>query len=608
MVHRFALCAALVSMLVACGDDGSSGGDNTPTNTGSVDAGTDANAQDAGDQDTGSQDVGADGSVEPGYEVWASDQSNSVAGAGRGTDGSYIWIWDSADVQAQLSSGVSATPLGCVEGEVGPCDLHDVFPGALEQLGADGQPTGATLAELDGFGRLHGMLPDPQNLYVTVNIFAPGGGYVGIIDTRTKEAVALFRASQSSSGSGDNTRSVHMSFWTADGSAVVVANLHGKLLERIDVTRDAEGNLTSAVFNRSATLGVGRGMSITESATAFRGLNQHGNGLIGEVSGDYDMTAGLGDLTPGGVCKENGCEAGDDAPNGGRPNNVIICPITSTHGLAYITMGGGGLLVADTRETPMAIRGEYGNATINGAGCGGGQTGDWMWINAGVSASEAGGVWSTFTMYRLDDTRFGTTNPPDTPAPELVFRDPSNTAHGGGQTGAESNMTGQLPGTTTRRDAHGVAVTVDSAYIHNVDRVRNVVEVFDVAGERTTYDLTSEDGQGNGVGPCAAASVTDDPGLPINDPAPDLLQRTPDGKHLMIAFRGPAPVSVTHSAQGSCPGVGIVELLDGGRLGRLVGVLRTTNTVDDAPVSAPGGHAYTGAERSDIHAATVIQR
>ena len=48
----------------------------------------------------------ADGS---GYEVWASDQSNSVAGApGPGRNGSFLWIWDSADIEAQLAGGPDA--------------------------------------------------------------------------------------------------------------------------------------------------------------------------------------------------------------------------------------------------------------------------------------------------------------------------------------------------------------------------------------------------------------------------------------------------------------------------------------------------------------------
>jgi hypothetical protein len=190
-----------------------------------------------------------------------------------------------------------------------------------------------------------------------------------------------------------------------------------------------------------------------------------------------------------------------------------------------------------------------------------------------------------------------------------VIIDAGNTATGGSQFGDTANLTGQLPGVTTRRDSHGMAATVDGQYVHTVDRIQNVVEVFDVdTYERSSYDLTSADGQGNGLGGCAARSVSDDAGLPGNDPAPDLMEETPDGRYLMVALHGPAPVSVQHSAQGSCPGVGIVELLEGGRLGRMVDVLRTTNTVDTAPAAAPNGHPYAGAERSDVHGAIVVEK
>ena len=37
--------------------------------------------------------------------------------------------------------------------------------------------------------------------------------------------------------------------------ALLLANLHGKILERIDITRDADGNITNANFNRAASLG-----------------------------------------------------------------------------------------------------------------------------------------------------------------------------------------------------------------------------------------------------------------------------------------------------------------------------------------------------------------
>lgn len=212
-------------------------------------------------QDTPSGGYGGDDAP---YEVWGSDQSNSVAGVETaGTNGSFIWIWDSSDIEEQLAGGPPATPLGCAGGsDVGPCDLLDVFPGTLVEVDSDGNPTGAKLAELESFGRLHGMLPDPFGRYVSANIFASGGGYVGIIDTVTKEAIALFRATGTNVGGGVDVRSAHMSVWATDGSHLIVANLNGKLLERIDVTRDVDHTITSATFNRAASLGVGQSMKV----------------------------------------------------------------------------------------------------------------------------------------------------------------------------------------------------------------------------------------------------------------------------------------------------------------------------------------------------------
>ena len=79
---------------------------------------------------------------------------------------------------------------------------------------------------------------------------------------------------------------------------------------------------------------------------------------------------------------------------------------------------------------------------------------------------------------------------------------------------------------------------------------------------------------------------------------------------MMLSLRGPAPVSATHSAQGSCPGVGIVELNDGGASGSLVGVLRSINEIEDTVgvVSPSGGIPYVGKERSDVHDVVVIKK
>ena len=507
---------------------------------------------------------GKKGGKSSAYEVWASDQSNSVADAGAlGIKGSFLWIWDSDDIEEQLDGGYDAEPIGCKPGTKGPCDLLDLFPQDLEE-----STSGMQLKDLTGFGRLHGVIADPQQRYVAANIFAPNGGYLGVIDTHTKEAVALFRVTELS-----GSRSVHMSLWNFDGSAILVANLNGRAIERINVFRDKHGTIKQVVFDKSATLGLGQGQAVTAEAAYFSGLNAHGNPLLGQVAGSYD-NADLSDLTPLGVCKENGC--GGTNPNdgamGGRPANLPICPIPSEDTDAlYITLAGGGLFVADSSQTPMKIVGEYGNNVVYGAGCGGVQAGGKMHLNSGVSASGAGADQSMFTVWQYNDADYlgSTPNAENEPLPAVVFEDEGNTAALGNIGGQPPNPSGQLPGVTTRRDSHGAAPTVDGEYVHVVDRIQNVVEAFDVETfERFTYDLTSKNGQ-TGLygkpGACEAKSVMDDANLPSNDPAPDLMEETPDGKYLMIALRGPAPVSVAHSAQGSCPGVGIVELRGKGR-------------------------------------------
>ena len=219
------------------------------------------------------------------YEVYGSDQSNSVAGeSSRGVNGSYMWIWRSEDVEKQIATGVPAMPIGC-DGTntpgMGPCDLKDVFPGDLVEVDANGMETGDTLDNLPAFGRLHGMIADPQQKYMNINSFVPGGGYVGIMDGVTKQAVALFRVTQTDAGLSGTGRSLHMSFWNSDGSALLLANLHGRILERIDITRDADGTITGADYDLGASLNVGAALGgIADAATAFTGP-----GMVSTVSG-----------------------------------------------------------------------------------------------------------------------------------------------------------------------------------------------------------------------------------------------------------------------------------------------------------------------------------
>jgi hypothetical protein len=407
--------------------------------------------------------------------------------------------------------------------------------------------------------------------------------------------------------------------YDVDGTHCIVANLNGKAVERINIERDFEGDITAAYFVTDASLGLGKGMSVVEPATYFIGQNAYGRALIGGVVGTYEH-ADLDDKTPNGKCKENGCDcdADDDCDGsaGGRANNLPICPVPGQGGTLYITLAGGGMLIGDTTTTPMRIVGEYGQNIVYGAGCSGvevvnARKENKMYIDSGISASPAGATQSNFAIWEFENTDFltGESQPENFPVPIVVFEDvDGNTATLGNQNGQNVAIEdGQLPDETVRRDSHGATPTVDGKYVHTVDRIQGEVYVFDTVSLKGQFEYSLRE-----TGVCEASAVQDDPDLPLNDPAPDLTESTPDGMYVAIAFRGPAPVTVNHSTQGSCPGVGIVRLTKGGKSGELVTILRTTNLVTDVftgtagGVTVPGGINYKGMERSDIHDTTVI--
>ena len=71
---------------------------------------------------------------------------------------------------------------------------------------------------------------------------------------------------------------------------------------------------------------------------------------------------------------------------------------------------------------------------------------------------------------------------------------------------------------------------------------------------------------------------------------PDLVDVAPSGDRLFVAFRGPVPLSGDpHNAIGSTPGVGIIQLTDGGKAGALVSILRVANP-DQQPKQQPDPH------------------
>ena len=520
-----------------------------------------------------------------GWEVWAGDQSDSAdisADNPTGTYGSRILIYESSDILAAPPGWYAED-----DPEYGPTVVHatDVFPSAFEELGVNVR-------------RLHGMMPQPTtHRYVAASFFGPGAGMVGIIDaegqcTRSADghrgcariqgdpesAAKLGKALFRTTGPEGSAPSNHMSFFSADGTKLIVANLAAKLLERIDY--DAETD--TFTFNKAATLDLVGGRDLT-AMEAEADSTLAGGRVAGEYSNFQSTT------TPSGALKEGP----------GRPNNVVVCPaISSDNQHVYVTFGGGGLFVVDITTEPMTIVAEYTNDVISAAGCGGIEGAGFMHLNAGVSASGAGADDSTFIMYRLPLDYPEGGNPhtvPNTP-PAVKFYEEKTL-----------NITDEAK-LSERRDAHGLAISTNSRYLYQFDRIQNKAEVFDMGKIINDPAATLEEqaiahvgaidltGSGHCVGEGAPFVNQDGAGYQYNDdPAPDHAEVTPDGRMILVAFRGSIPVSVKHAGLGSCPGFGLVTLSgDGGSTGKLTHVFRTF--LPDA----------TGTRNlSDIHAAVV---
>jgi hypothetical protein len=241
--------------------------------------------------------------------------------------------------------------------------------------------------------------------------------------------------------------------------------------------------------------------------------------------------------TPNGVA----CQA-----PGIRPDNAPICPfVASDNGPAFVTLRGGGLLVVDHTATPMAIVGEYDQNNIGPNGCGVVEAKGRVFLNAGGATANN---LDEFSVYRLPMTGYLAANPPNTPAAELLFQD-----------------------IAPDRDAHGPLATKDQRYVWIFDRAGNVAEVFDAA---------------SGFWISTVALLSDESA----DPTPDLAVLSPSGNRIFVSLRGPNPLSGDpHASTGSTPGLGVVQVEQGGRHGKVKAIARITNP--DAG----------GVERADAH-------
>jgi DNA-binding beta-propeller fold protein YncE len=342
--------------------------------------------------------------------------------------------------------------------------------------------------------RPHMMAVNPGQTHTIISFVATG--HVLFMNANTRQPVC-FRMSAGAGGA----RQSHMSTPSPDGTYVTVANQNGKLFERIrtDYTTDT---------------------------------------FVHETNATIDLAN----------CTTPNLQPCQDAAI--RPDNAPICPITeSTSQFTFVTLRGGGLFVVDNRATPMQIVAEYDSATVHGNGCLGAEVAGKMYIDSG------GGTPTNLhqaDLYAFPVSGYSSSNPVNTPAPTVVFSDPSEGA-----------------------DAHGASVSKHGKYVWVADRGRNFLWVVDTATDLIVNTIP------------LAGDVSD-------DPTPDLIAFSPNGSHAFMSLRGPNPLTADpHVSTGSTPGVGILKVTESGRNARFEARAATSNV--DA----------TGVERSDVHAMVI---
>ena len=230
---------------------------------------------------------------------------------------------------------------------------------------------------------------------------------------------------------------------------------------------------------------------------------------------------------------------------GERPDTSPICPITeSSSRYAFVTLRGGGLFVFDVTTTPMNLLAMLNNNQIHPAGCGGIQIGETMYINSG-------GGWPvaplSYDVYALDLSTL-----PKSVSAKLVSQKDEQFS-----------------------DSHGMAGV--GRYLWSVDRAGNNVEIIDTVSNLSVSSVEL---------------VTD----ANKDPAPDLMDNAPDGQYVFVGLRGPNPLTgndkSVNNAKGTIPGVGVIHVDGGGKVGHYKGQAAITNMKD-------------GKETADVHGIAV---
>ncbi|GAT70661.1 cell surface glycoprotein [Planomonospora sphaerica] len=401
-----------------------------------------------------------------------------------------VWLVDQSDSAGRSHGG----NIHVYAGDDVTRDLSGTQPAHVVDLGGET----SSLCEVSTGAlpvRPHMIVFNKAETHAALSFVA--SGHVVVFDAATRRPLACLRTEAGAGGA----RQAHALWPTEDDRYLIIANQNGKKLERI-----------------STDYAAGR--------------------FVQEPAATLDLA---GCTTPNGAP----CQA-----PGLRPDNAPICPfIASDNGPVFVSLRGGGMLVADWRTTPMSITGEYDTAHIPANGCG--------FIEAGgfVFGDGGGGTPANldqFSVFRLPMRGYSPANPPNTPAVERLYDDEA-----------------------ADRDAHGTAVSTRERHIWVGDRDGNVAEVFDgvTGAHEGTVDLVS---------PFSA------------DPTVDLFASSPDQKWIFASTRGPHPLSGDpHSSHGSDPGMLVIRVTADGKSGQVRGLIRVSN-----PDAA-------GTERADPHGIRV---
>src|SRR5262249_45865710 len=208
---------------------------------------------------------------------------------------------------------------------------------------------------------------------------------------------------------------------------------------------------------------------------------------------------------------------------------------------------GGGLFGVDVTETPMKVLTTLDNNEVHPAGCGGIEAGGTMYINSG-------GGWPiaplSYDIYELDMTKL-----PKAVSAKLVSQRNSQFA-----------------------DSHGIPPVGRSVWC--ADPAVMKIEIIDKLSNLT-------------VGSADLVRIAN------NKPAPDLMDIAPDGQYVCGGLRSTTPLTGNdknvNNAKGTIPGVGVIHVDAGGKIGHYKGQASISNMKD-------------GKETADTHGIAVKKK